>query len=197
MSCSRKALTCHPETPCRHVRAIATAVHREQDGALMITFSLDGDVDRLRIAPPGPPWRADGLWEHTCFEAFIALHGTPAYCELNFAPSGEWAAYVFRRYRDGTALELDQPPAISVWRGANRFELDAVVRLDGLPRILPDAPLRLGLSAVVEDEQGGHSYWALRHPPGRPDFHHVDAFALELEPAAADFMNDPAAEAGQ
>lgn len=195
--CSRNALTCHPDTPCRHVRGIATAVHREQDGVLAITFSLEGAVDRLRIPPPGPSRKADALWRHTCFEAFIALRDTPAYYELNFAPSGEWGAYVFRRYREGKALELDPPPAISLRRGANRFELDAVVRLDGPPRIPGDAPLRLGLSAVVEDEQGNRSYWALRHPPGRPDFHHVDAFALELERAAADVMNDPAAEAGQ
>ena len=42
-------------------------------------------------------------------------------------------------------------------------------------------PLRLGLSAVVEDVDGILSYWALRHPSGKPDFHHTDAFALQLD----------------
>jgi hypothetical protein len=52
-------------------------------------------------------------------------------------------------------------------------------------RDLPaDAPWRLGLSAVIEDRSGQKSYWALAHPPGRPDFHHEDCFALELTPAA-------------
>jgi hypothetical protein len=41
--------------------------------------------------------------------------------------------------------------------------------------------IRLGLSAVVEATDGGLSYWALRHPPGKPDFHHIDAFALQLD----------------
>jgi hypothetical protein len=33
---------------------------------------------------------------------------------------------------------------------------------------------------VIEEAGGGISYWALAHPPGRPDFHHADGFALEL-----------------
>ena len=36
------------------------------------------------------------------------------------------------------------------------------------------------LTAVVEDDRGSLSYWALRHAPGNPDFHDPDAFALEL-----------------
>jgi hypothetical protein len=34
---------------------------------------------------------------------------------------------------------------------------------------------------VVEDEAGAFAYWALKHPPGKPDFHHPDAFALVLD----------------
>ena len=41
--------------------------------------------------------------------------------------------------------------------------------------------LKLGLSAVIEGADGGLSYWALRHPPGKPDFHHPEAFVLELD----------------
>jgi hypothetical protein len=35
---------------------------------------------------------------------------------------------------------------------------------------------------VIEDQSGGVSYWALAHPPGKPDFHHADGFALEFSP---------------
>jgi hypothetical protein len=41
--------------------------------------------------------------------------------------------------------------------------------------------IRLGLSALVEAIDGELSYWALRHLPGKPDFHHVDAFDLQLD----------------
>ncbi len=44
--------------------------------------------------------------------------------------------------------------------------------------------VQAGISAVIEETDGTKSYWALAHPPGKPDFHHADCFALELEPAA-------------
>jgi hypothetical protein len=54
-------------------------------------------------------------------------------------------------------------------------------------RDLPvDVPWRLGLSAVIEEKGGSKSYWALAHPPGAPDFHHQEAFALELSAARPD-----------
>ena len=38
----------------------------------------------------------------------------------------------------------------------------------------------LAVSAVIEETDGTKSFWALRHPPGPPDFHHPDCFALTL-----------------
>jgi hypothetical protein len=43
-----------------------------------------------------------------------------------------------------------------------------------------EADWEVGLSAVIEAADGALSYWALRHPAGRPDFHHPDCFALDL-----------------
>jgi hypothetical protein len=180
---SRNALVPHPDTPCRYVRAISAVVQRRANATLAFVFMVEGDVDVLRLPPAGPPGRAERLWEHTCFEAFVALKDGPAYYEINFAPSREWAAYAFRRYRHGGALELDWTPAISVRFTAELFELAATIRLDRLSGMAVTAPLRIGLSAVIENEQGERSYWALRHPPGTPDFHHPDAFALALDPA--------------
>jgi hypothetical protein len=99
------------------------------------------------------------------------------YREFNFSPSGEWAVYAFRDYGDGGELGINLAPGIKVRRNGDRLELDAEICQDFLP---PDRPLRLGLSAVVEDADGALSYWALRHRPGKPDFHHKDAFAFQL-----------------
>jgi hypothetical protein len=143
-------------------------------------YSLHGEVGRLRIPSAVPARRADKLWEHTCFEAFVAPQEGDAYFEFNFAPSGEWAAYVFRRYREGGALALDRTPAVSFRRTTGGLELEAIIDPGLLPGIHMGAPLRLGLSAVIQDERGDRSYWALRHPSGRPDFHHPDAFVLVL-----------------
>jgi hypothetical protein len=184
----------HPATPVQAVRGVAVQVGWGNGGALALSFALEGDLTRLRILAPQPSRRADNLWQHLCFEAFIRHKGEPAYCEFNFAPSGEWAAYAFRRYRDGASLAQDLDPRITVRRMGDRLELNALIRLDCLPLVQPRTQVQLALSAVVEDEQGVLSYWALTHPPGRPDFHHPDAFALELEWPDAARVSDPTEE---
>lgn len=176
-------LTCHPGTYSQALRGIDARVGWTESGALAFTFVLKGDLSRLRIPPPGPARRADHLWEHTCFEAFVSVKGEPAYHEFNFAPSGKWAVYAFRRYREGPQLAEDEiAPTITVRSAGDTLNLDAILRLDSLPAMQPRAPLRIGLCAVVEEEGGVLSYWALKHPAGKPDFHHPDAFALEFEP---------------
>ena len=42
---------------------------------------------------------------------------------------------------------------------------------------------RYAVDVILERKEGGLSYWAVRHPEGRPDFHHPSTFALELSPA--------------
>ena len=185
-------LQCHPVTRAQSVRGIQVQVGWEQGGALALTFSLTGDVVRLRLPTPQPSRRADGLWQHTCFEVFIRHEGEPGYYEFNFAPSGAWAAYAFSRYRDGAPLAQAVDPRIAVRRTEQQLELDALIRLECLPLVPLCARLQLALSAVIEDEQGGLSYWALTHPPGKPDFHHPDAFVLELERPEATRVSDPA-----
>jgi hypothetical protein len=147
-----------------------------------MSFRLDGDIPRVRVSSPVVPGIAIRLWRHTCFEAFIAIEGHPAYHEFNFAPSGEWAVHAFRGYRDGGPL-MDEMmrPHIAVRSTANRLELDTVVRLDKLSARHPRAALRIGLSAIIEASDG-RSYWALRHPAAKPDFHDADGFALLLGP---------------
>jgi hypothetical protein len=176
------ALLCHRDGSPGAVRGIRASPARVAGGALAIRFRLEADRARLRIPQPVAPGRADGLWRHTCFEAFVSRAGAAAYREFNFSPSGEWAAYAFHRYREGGSnLEGDFDPQISVRQDAGWLELSAVIPSALLPPGPADAPLRIGLSAVIEDRDGSLSYWALRHPHGKPDFHHPDAFALELK----------------
>lgn len=187
-----RTLECHSSTPTTVVRCLDVQLKRAPLGRLAFTFSLEADLRQLRLPPLCPPHRADQLWQHTCFEAFVAATGTPAYYELNFAPSCEWAIYAFRRYRDRAPLsENVAAPALAVRQSGDRFELDAAVALDELSAAYVHSPLQLGLSAVIEEAGGILSYWALRHPPGKPDFHHPDAFTLPLSPPGVDSPGDP------
>ena len=108
-----------------------------------------------------------------------------AYHEFNFAPSSEWAAYELRGYRDGRPSASETPPQIVVRSTNSRLELDASVGLDFLSDAHARAPLRIGLAAVIEASDG-ISYWALRHPRAKPDFHDAEGFALRLKPPFAE-----------
>ena len=135
-------------------------------GALAVNFKLDADLDRLRIPVRRPRRFADGLWRHTCFEVFIATRSR-AYREYNFSPSGEWAAYAFLSYRKRMPAHPRRPRFRVHRRG-----LAATIEVRGR--------VKIGLCAVIEEKNGSLSYWALRHPRGKPDFHHRRAFAMEL-----------------
>ena len=176
------ALIPHPDHDPGPVRGIQATVTRTSD-ALGLTYALEGDLGAIRVPAPVAPSIVHGLWEHTCFEVFVAADGRPGYHEMNFAPSGAWAAFAFRGYRDGEPLnDTGLAPHIAVRReGGGRLLLDARVPLVRLAPAYAAARLRLALTAVVEDARGGRSYWALRHPPGRPDFHPRAGFALVQE----------------
>jgi hypothetical protein len=164
----------HPDTPCPALERLSATVAREGD-RLRLAYTGVGAIAALRWPTPIAPDRTDGLWQTTCFEAFVQAGGEPAYAEFNFAPSGAWAAYQFDAYRAGMAPLAVPAPLIAATRAATGFELVATLILPG------PGPWRLGLSAVIEDQAGAKSYWALAHPPGKPDFHHPDCFALALE----------------
>jgi hypothetical protein len=175
-------LRCHPSSRAPQVRDIQVLVRRSSNDELQMKYCLNGDIPQLRIPSAGAPRIGTQLWQHTCFEAFIAVEGQSAYHEFNFAPSGEWAVYAFVGYRErGPQVSEIMPPRIAVRSTQSRFELDTLVHLDGLSGVHRRASLRLGLSAVIEASDR-LSYWALRHPTGKPDFHHADGFALLLKP---------------
>jgi hypothetical protein len=175
------ALVCHPDHRSDKVRRVLAGLGRMPDGHLALAYVIEGELARLRIPAARKPGIGERLWQHTCCEIFIAREGRAGYHEFNFAPSREWAAYAFRRYREGTPL-IDEAldPQISTRNTGDRFELNALISLQHL---FPhgQAKLLLALSVVVEDDRGALSYWALRHPPGKPDFHHPEAFALALD----------------
>lgn len=172
----RLALKLHPDSHCDAVTAIAVEVVRPRAGALQLSYEATGAIDELRLPGITAPARADGLWRHTCFEAFVRPAMGDAYFEFNFAPSTQWAAYRFEGYRGGMQNAEIGGPRIEARPVPGRFTLQAALGLDALP----PGPWALGISAVIEETSGRLSYWALAHPPGKADFHHADCFVREI-----------------
>jgi hypothetical protein len=178
----RVHLTAHPSTPPSDaVRGVEVRIQQEAGDVLSFAYSLHADLARVRIPPNRAAQRTDGLWKHTCFEAFVVTSGEPAYTELNFSPSSEWAAYIFSGYREGMKpLNIEQPRPMRIRSGPHGLDLHVVVRRLDAPEREEGARSRVGLAAVIEEIDGRISYWSIQHPAGKPDFHSPEAFALEL-----------------
>lgn len=175
---AKRGLQRHPATASPDI-SIATKALLVGSDVLRVEYHMRGELSAVSIPPTGMEGRADRLWEHTCFEAFLGM-SDGAYAEVNVAPSTLWATYDFDGYRSGMRRSsVSVLPHVVI--AEECLSVTASIDL----RSLPAVPVRLGLSAVVEALDGSKSYWALAHPPGAPDFHHADCFALELAAPAA------------
>lgn len=170
----------HPKSP--------TCIALEMEGGAMrvgdrlaVSFSLLGDIGKVIVPRATQGFRRDGLWKNTCFEAFVRRQEADAYLEYNFSPSGDWAAYGFEDYRANMHTLTCAKPSISVEVSPGHLQLSAEFDLPANY----DSPLRIGLSAVVEEGGGNCSYWALKHAAEKPDFHARNCFVWRI-PAAGD-----------
>lgn len=172
-------LSCHPQSLNPPAIDISVTLLAVADASLVLRYHLQGDLTQLIIPAAQTPAVVDGLWEHTCFEAFLAEANTPEYYEYNFSPSGQWAAYAFSAYRQRQDWSPRRPPNIECRQNTNELIMDVVC-------VLPSAPQAqqqpLGLSAVIETLDGERSYWALRHPGTHADFHDRGGFSAFYQP---------------
>lgn len=144
---------------------------------MALCYRLCAAPNALRLPAPRPPAFADGLWQHTCCELFVAVDAEK-YREFNFSPSGEWAVYDFADYRERIDSAVTVPPQISLAHTNDAVELRVLIPAALLPG---GAALQVGLTAVLEAADGSKTYWALAHAAAQPDFHLRQSFALTLK----------------
>jgi hypothetical protein len=186
----RLSLTPHPETPCAAFTGIEVEISRLGSRRLLLRFFMFGDTAHIEWPRlPEPVGPTEGLWRHTCFEAFVRPEGGELYYEFNLVPSLHWAAYRFSGYRSGMEkVGAVDPPRRDAANpeDAKHHVFSATLELERLVELPLDRSWHVGLSAVIEERNGRISYWALAHPPGDPDFHDPACFALELPAARPD-----------
>ena len=179
-------LVAHPQHGPKSVRSLEVSLW--SGSRIMLRYAAE--PAGALLLPDHGFGRVDGLWRRTCFELFVKPSGGGAYREFNFAPLGGWNAYSFSDWRKGmTPLEAAEPPHLVDGRlddrrhlFPGRYELDVV--LGG--ELVPTGGGKLSLTAVIEEEGGTLSYWALAHPPGPPNFHHPACFTATLPLIAAE-----------
>jgi hypothetical protein len=164
-------------------------------GAPVRAFTADIELigDRLRCAwslaaePGAILWPAPGrgmgramnLWEHTCLECFIGPVSQPDYIEINLTTSGQWNSFHFTDVRQEMAESpllvcesmSPTPPRPDGYDCAAQFNLSAWAEV---------AEFRIGIAAVIETRAGERHFFALAHPPTRPDFHHRANHLIQL-----------------
>jgi hypothetical protein len=175
------SLWAHPAFGNLGLDNIDVSVERPSPTLVRLRYIVTGDMARIIVPPPAAPLRTDGLWESTCFEMFLRREGEDGYLELNFAPSGEWAAYAFSGYRKGMVQgAMPAPPDIRTSLATDRLEVEVAVS-----PWLDLALYRMNLAAVIQSRTGERSFWAANHAGGEPDFHHPSCFIDQLPPAPA------------
>lgn len=188
MTSSAKAkivrLSSHPSTLCEAIDFIDVSVVYAHP-QLRLEYHLVGTISKLDIPAPEEPVRTLGLWEETCCEAFLKPTGGAAYYEFNLSPSSQWAVFDFTDYRqDFRQLDVGRAPVIDCEESADGLSLRAYIDLSMLPPEMHEQNWALGLTCVVKAADGSTSYWALAHPPEKPDFHDSNCFTLTLEAAS-------------
>ena len=174
-------LIAHPAHPPADVSAVQASILGADGNWLRLRWRIEGSGAVMFPSFAGKG-RADELWKTTCFEAFLRPEGGAAYVELNLSSSERWAAYDFSSPREGMAERpFPHEPVCTLRQGQRMAIFDAAIPLGGLPV----EPCDLGLSAVIEEEGGRFSYWALAHSGKAPDFHDPACFAHRLGPPGA------------
>jgi hypothetical protein len=186
------ALQPHPASTWQtalSVQVTLAVVASEAGPGLLLSYQLQGPASELaclHIPAAETPGPADGLWQSTCFELFVARQEHEAYREFNFSPSGRWACYAFSRERERTPA--DARPRAPEMPSAEWLPSPAPAQMVWVPAVLlPERPWHMGLSAVLAHRDGRLAYLALLHPKDRPDFHDRRGWTLrpELPPFTA------------
>lgn len=158
-----------PFSSCSGVESLSFSLSPESSSGLRLTVQLQGLIASDLEVANQVGRREFGLWQHHCFELFIAEAGSTAYWELNIAPNGNWNCFEFDDYRLHQR-ESDRC-VLSAFRAARRgriFELDAKILTN--PRFQASgAALSLGVAAILKTASG-LNYFSIRHG-ATPDFH--------------------------
>ena len=147
---------------------------------LQFDFILKDDFQQFSQPQVSRTWSNDqidrqlGLWNHTCFEAFLKPVGTDKYYEFNFSLKPAWMAFLFESYR------FPQPPMVTndFHMQSMNWDLATGTLTVQLLNTTQYNKFNIGLTAILEEKSGIKHYYALAHMGTKPDFHLSESFTL-------------------
>ncbi|MBS1972420.1 MAG: hypothetical protein JSU04_19095 [Bdellovibrionales bacterium] len=148
---------------------------------LVLEFSLKDPQGLFELPKTTAAWsrsqvaRQDGLWQATCFEAFLQPSGQAKYYEFNFALNPAWNGYEFTAYRE------PQPPKATAdfvlkamsWNSEQKHLIVRFENKSGATKF------QAGLTAILQEKSGIKHYYAVAHKGPKPDFHLSESFILQ------------------
>lgn len=131
-------------------------------------------LDSLRSHAGTEAFRADGLWNSTCFEAFWGIPGDLGYWELNLAASQpKWNLYRFSNYRQPAPPEESRDFELINWEATSTSLVCLLRGKEKLPA------LEASLCVILRTAQATHFY-SSNHAGAEPDYHLRKSFTLHL-----------------
>jgi len=143
-------------------------------------YVVTGKTGAILLPASSIPVRKHDLWRATCFEFFIAIQDQPCYWEFNMSPSGNWNVYAMDAYRQVNMREevaFTQLP-FEFKKTNDEVTLDITVDLN--PIIQSETILEMGVTTIIQTNDGNESFWGLVHPGLQADFHLRNSFILEM-----------------
>jgi len=159
----------------------ATARVTRTGSCITVVYTLCGSINDISWPDSADQIFTDGLWQGTCFEAFVALPTESGYIEINATSSGAWAAYSFSDYRVKVSNLTKTKVLLSRAEcSAQEVMVRCIFDLSTLPNYALATRLDFGITMVIKSLIGKCHYFALAHPGPMPDFHDRRGFMLSL-----------------
>ena len=148
---------------------------------LRIHYKVHGNAFEVAVcSKKSLPQFTDELWKKTVFELFLKREDESSYTEWNFSPSGNWACYDFDAYRKPSHSQNNlesKPRKMEFLKTAD--SIDFIVEID-LPKKYQDNEILefQACSVIKKLSDGSLSYFAIKHPSQKADFHNAQEFSL-------------------
>lgn len=149
-------------------------VHIQQPDVIELRFTWVDKENKIVFSEKPIGGRHSGLWNQTCFEAFIKPFDGDLYYEINLSGQKAWNIFSFDTYRS------PQPPrelasAVLQDMMVKPGYMSAKIRFIGQNF----THIKASLCAVIQLKDAGLTYWSHLHADQKPNFHHMNSLTIE------------------